>query len=78
MKPTEGSFIPHCDDLSCDLCSFWYECPRCNKNNIDYDFWWNMDYFYSLDDFVGEITCEHCREKLFVMYNKEDGLFIVS
>jgi hypothetical protein len=67
MKKTQGYFITHCDNPECDLGSFYYKCPVCKKNNIDYDIWWKQDNILCGESY--DIECEECHETLKVIFS---------
>ena len=69
-------FVPHCDDFSCDLGSVEYQCPKCNKFNIDFDLWWKEGELYDGKKFT--IICESCNEKSEVGWDKEYSCILVK
>ena len=73
---TEGNFIPHCDYNDCDLGTFQYTCPNCNKENNDYDVWWKQDDI--LTKIVDDFNCEKCNVSLSVEWDKEEVQYYVT
>ena len=66
---TEAHFIPHCDDGSCDLGSFYYCRPTTNKWINDYAVWWRQDELYKNNI---EFRCTSCNLIHVVTYNQEE------
>lgn len=62
-------FIQHCDDENCSLGTVEYECPQCNKLNVEYD---NFYEEYNIGNhnptYTVKTSCEHCHIEL-IMYN---------
>ena len=72
---TKAYFIPHCDNETCDLGTFQYICPHCNKNVIDYEVWWQQDNILTgTSEFF---KCEECYEPLTVEWDDEEGEYFV-
>ncbi len=66
----EIQYINHCDDCNCDLGSAEFNCPSCEKLNINYDeLWWNRDFITII-----KIKCEFCKIELTAFY--ENGFKI--
>ena len=61
------NLIPHCDDGSCDLGSLKYHCPSCNKKQINYDDWFELDNLYK--DISIHTKCEDCNADLLIKFN---------
>ena len=74
-KMTEAYFIPHCDDWSCDLGSFQYECPCCGNVHNDYNIWWKQNNLYSGETIY--FNCKTCNKELKVSYNSEEFEFYI-
>lgn len=75
LNRTESYFIPHCDESVCDMGSFHYTCPNCNKFGYDCEIWDEKDGVY-----IGEIklfNCEHCKTSLTVEFDKTDYCYYV-
>jgi hypothetical protein len=70
----EAYFINHCEP-PCGLGEFQYECPVCKEVGIDYEVWFEEDKIY--DGKICEFTCEFCKAKLFVKWNKDKNFFEV-
>lgn len=73
---TEAYFIGHCDEPGCDLGSFDYTCPSCNKDSSDYDVWWKEDEIYKGTPEL--FKCQKCLVELKVTYDQEENEMIVT
>lgn len=68
---TVAAWVPHCDEPSCDLGTFQYECPACGKRGTDYEVW------FDFEDVVIEhktvvCNCEHCHATLTVKWHDHE------
>ena len=76
MKRTEAYFYPHCDYEYCDLGTFTYTCPKCDRRLDDYEIWWKDDEIYMGQPYIFE--CEYCKASLIVEHNPEEHGYFVS
>jgi hypothetical protein len=76
MKKTKAYFIQHCDHPNCDLGSFAYTCPYCDKVIDDYKIWWKEDEIYKGNSH--NFNCKNCEKELVVKWNKKKYTFEVS
>ena len=60
----EVYFVQHCDDENCTLGTLEFGCPICNKNNVNYDNFYDDDKLYRGE--IIELRCEHCKENLII------------
>jgi predicted SprT family Zn-dependent metalloprotease len=72
---TEAFFIGHCDFEECDMGSFQYTCPSCNKATNDYDIWWAADEIWKGKNV--DFECEECKAKLVVKWNGSNYEYLV-
>ncbi len=62
---TAPTFIPHCDNHTCDLGSMEFQCPCCKKTCHDYDEgWWAWQRCEPWDKV--RLHCDHCKALLAV------------
>ena len=73
---TQAYFYEHCDSKYCDLGTFTYTCPKCDRRLDDYEIWWKDDEIYGGQPSIFE--CEHCKSSLIVEYDKEEHGYYVS
>ena len=57
-------FIQHCDDPDCTLGTLEFDCPKCNKHNVNYDNYYDDDKLYKGE--IVELNCEHCDSELYI------------
>lgn len=76
MNKSEGYFVGHCDDEYCDLGSFEYTCPCCEKYNTNYEIWWEEDNIYSGINYI--FNCDNCNEELNVYWDKNEIEYIIE
>lgn len=62
--------MPHCDEPTCNLGAFEYECPCCGYNSTDYEVWFAQDKI--LDGHIKPFLCENCNAELNVEWNKKE------
>jgi len=75
-KITAAYFIPHCDNETCDLGSFNYQCPLCDTHCVDYDVWWKRDSVCNGEPH--KFRCDYCKEELMVFFNQDEFEYSVK
>ena len=70
---TEALWVPHCDDPSCSLGGFVYDCPACGKGSTNYEIWWLFDDLVVYQNTKEhDFRCEKCKAPLTVFYDQEE------
>jgi hypothetical protein len=73
---TEGQYVQHCENPTCDLGYFEYTCPSCKWGGTNFDeAWWERDEIYNGKQV--KFDCEHCNKELIVFCDKENMEYLV-
>jgi hypothetical protein len=74
MKTEEVLFVSQCE--CCDYVSIEFDCPVCEKFNLDHDSGWMQDEVYN--GRILDFECEKCKSILLLSYNKEEYEYQVT
>ena len=76
IEAGQAYFIQHCDLPECDLGTFEYVCPKCEKYIIDYEIWWKEDNIWKGEEV--NFQCPECGELLTVEWGKNNNQYNVK